>query len=66
MADALALHREVKFDEAGALYDRIIEVYPEQPDALHLKGVVHMSNADERRPFTPSDEELMKVSTDSP
>ncbi len=25
-------------------------------------GVVHMSNSDERRPFTPSDEELMKVS----
>ena len=48
MADALALHREGKLDEAGALYDRILAVYPEQPDALHLKGVVLMQRGELR------------------
>lgn len=48
MADALALHRQGKFDEAGALYDRILEGHPEQPDALHLKGVVHMQRGELR------------------
>ena len=42
LADALALHRAGKLAEAGSLYDRVIDQHPEQPDALHLRGVVYM------------------------
>jgi tetratricopeptide (TPR) repeat protein len=48
LADALALHRAGKFEEAGALYDRVLQVHPEQPDALHLRGVVHMQRGELR------------------
>lgn len=48
LADALALHRAGKLDEAGALYDRVIDQHPEQPDALHLRGVVHMQRGELR------------------
>jgi len=48
LADALALHRAGKLDEAGTLYDQLIGQHPEQPDALHLRGVVHMQRGELR------------------
>ena len=44
LADALslavALHRAGRLAEAGELYERILEVDPQQPDALNFLGIV--------------------------
>ena len=48
MAEALALHREGRVDEAAVLYDRILAAHPDQPDALHLRGVVYMQRGELR------------------
>ena len=38
--DALAHHQAGRFTEAEALYRKIIETEPKQPDVLHLLGVI--------------------------
>lgn len=48
LADALALHRADRLDEAERLYDQLLEADPEHPDALHLKGVARMQRGDLR------------------
>jgi predicted TPR repeat methyltransferase len=37
---ALALHRDGELADAGKLYRRILETFPEQPDALHFLGLL--------------------------
>lgn len=37
---ALELHRAGRLEEAEALYRRVLQLQPEQPDALHLLGVL--------------------------
>jgi len=37
---ALALHRSGELADAAKLYRRILEGYPEQPDALHFLGIL--------------------------
>ena len=37
---ANTLQREEQFAAAGALYDRVLEVAPDHPDALHYSGVL--------------------------
>lgn len=37
---ALALHRDGQFADADKLYRRILETFPEQPDALHFLGLL--------------------------
>ena len=39
MQTAVGHHRAGRFDEAAALYRRVLEAAPEQPDALHLLGL---------------------------
>ena len=37
---ALALHRSGELADAGKLYRRILETFPDQPDALHFLGLL--------------------------
>src|SRR4051812_19662564 len=37
---AISLHKSGELDDAERLYRRILEVAPEQPDALHFLGVL--------------------------
>jgi tetratricopeptide (TPR) repeat protein len=39
MQDAVGHHRAGRFDAAAALYRRVLEAQPGQPDALHLLGL---------------------------
>lgn len=39
MQTAVGHHRAGRFDEAAALYRRVLQAAPEQPDALHLLGL---------------------------
>jgi protein O-GlcNAc transferase len=41
---ALALHQSGRLKEAEALYRQILQANPEQPDALHLLGVLAFQN----------------------
>lgn len=43
---AMRLHRGGQMDEAEALYRRILEVEPENPDALHFLGVLTYQRGD--------------------
>ena len=43
---AVQLHMKGQFDEAGALYKKILSVQPNNPDALHLLGVVCFQTGD--------------------
>jgi len=45
---AVGLHRADRIDEAKSIYDRILQVDPRNPDALHLLGLVErrQGNAD--------------------
>ncbi|MDE0724058.1 MAG: sulfotransferase [Alphaproteobacteria bacterium] len=46
LQQAVGLHQSGKLAEAGQLYDAVLKQNPKQADALHLKGVVHMSMGD--------------------
>lgn len=46
MDSAVGHHQAGRLDEAESLYRSIIENIPEQPDALHLLGVVHLQKGD--------------------
>ena len=37
---AVGLHQSGRLDEAVRLYDQILKVLPNQPDALNFKGLV--------------------------
>ncbi len=43
---ALELHKGGHLDEAGALYRKVLEAEPEQPDALHYLGVLSHQTGD--------------------
>src|ERR1700691_1023569 len=38
--DALQLHLNGRFSEAGQLYQRILAINPRHPDCLHLVGMI--------------------------
>ncbi len=42
LQDAIALHRQGRLPEADKLYARILKVYPDQFDALHLSGLAKL------------------------
>jgi tetratricopeptide (TPR) repeat protein len=42
MQEAIALHRQGRLAEADKLYARILKVYPNQFDALHLSGLARL------------------------
>ena len=42
LAFAVQLHRAGHLDDAEAIYDRILEVYPDQPDALNFLGILSL------------------------
>ncbi|MGI4847905.1 MAG: tetratricopeptide repeat protein, partial [Janthinobacterium lividum] len=44
--DALSLHRAGQFDAAARLYDRILDVFPEHADALHMAGTLAQHRGD--------------------
>jgi tetratricopeptide (TPR) repeat protein len=46
--DAVKLHQEGKVAEAEAIYDEILARRPDDPNALHLKGVALMQRGDAR------------------
>jgi predicted TPR repeat methyltransferase len=46
LAFALELHKGGHFDEAEALYRKVLEAEPEQPDALHYLGVLSHQTGD--------------------
>ncbi len=46
LALALALHKDGHFDEAEALYRKVLEAAPEHPDALHYLGVLSHHTGD--------------------
>ncbi len=39
---AAEFHRNARLDEAAALYDRLLEVFPIHADTLHLRGMVEL------------------------
>lgn len=42
LARALSFHRAGRFDEAGAIYDRVLAAQPTHAEALHLRGAVDL------------------------
>ena len=40
MAEAVEMHRKGRFVEAERIYRRILQAEPNQPDALHLLGLI--------------------------
>lgn len=46
MDAAVGHHQAGRLDEAESLYRSVIEKVPEQPDALHLLGVVHLQKGE--------------------
>ncbi len=55
LQQAVGLHQSGRLREAGQLYDAVLKQNPKQADALHLKGVIHMSTGD-----FPTAEKLMQ------
>ena len=51
MQNALAAQRANRLSEARALYDQALELDSMQPDALHMRGVVSLSEGDPRTAF---------------
>jgi tetratricopeptide (TPR) repeat protein len=49
MHRALAAQRATHYAEAAALYDQALALDPKQADALHMRGVVALSQGDHRR-----------------
>ena len=43
---ALAFHRDNRFDEAESLYRQILDVMPNHPGALHFRGMVRFARDD--------------------
>ncbi len=41
LESGLALHRSGRLDDANALYQKVLVHEPDNPDALHLTGVIH-------------------------
>jgi tetratricopeptide (TPR) repeat protein len=46
LAEAMALHRQGQLDEAERIYGRVLTAEPENPDALHLLGVIRQQRGD--------------------
>jgi len=46
LAEAVALHQAGRLDAAAALYESVLREQPEQPDALHLLGLVAHQRGD--------------------
>ena len=46
LAEGVDRHRRGLLDEAAALYGRVLEASPEQPDALHLLGRIEEARGD--------------------
>lgn len=46
LVDALAAHRLGQLDSAAQLYGEVLELAPDNPDALHLLGVVRHQSGD--------------------
>jgi predicted O-linked N-acetylglucosamine transferase (SPINDLY family) len=46
LQEALTLHRQGRLLEARGLYEGILRDYPQQPDTLHLLGVLHLQGGD--------------------
>ena len=44
----LALHRKNKIDQAEKIYEQVLCLDPENPDALHLKGVALIARNDNK------------------
>jgi hypothetical protein len=49
MFQALAAQRAGDLDTAAALYDEALDLDPQQPDALHMRGVVALSDGEPRK-----------------
>lgn len=47
--NAIALHQTGRLEEAAVLYQRIMEIKPEHPDAWHLLGVIASQSGDYSR-----------------
>src|SRR5579862_3677659 len=52
IADAVRAHQAGRIDQAEAIYNQILTSHPNQPDALHLLGVVVNSRGDRERALT--------------
>jgi predicted TPR repeat methyltransferase len=46
LRQALVLFRDGKIDQARSLYKQILEEEPEQPQALHMLGLIHYQSGD--------------------
>lgn len=46
LQEAVGHHQAGRLDQACAIYDRVLETDPEQPDALHLRGLVASQTED--------------------
>jgi len=46
MRTALECQRAGRLDEAETIYRRVLEIEPDEPDALHLLGMVHHARGD--------------------
>lgn len=49
LTQGLALHQARKFAEARTLYEQVLDLLPDHPDALHLLGVVASQTQDHAR-----------------
>ncbi|MFO1152569.1 MAG: sulfotransferase [Rhodospirillales bacterium] len=47
LADGVKRHQEGRLKQAGELYRRVLAIAPEQPDALHLSGLVAHAAGDD-------------------
>ena len=45
---ALQFHQSGQLDEAKSIYDQILKKFPNQPDALHLRGLIALQTGDAR------------------
>jgi predicted TPR repeat methyltransferase len=49
LGQAVALHQQARLEQAYALYQQVLEIDPQQFDALHLSGVIERQRGDPDR-----------------
>ena len=65
LKQAIAYHQQGQLDQAHSIYQQILRVDPEQPDTLHLLGVIAHQRGDHTRAIDHIKRALIYKTTDA-